>query len=610
MRPSPSIEPFTPSPDISLPHPVLRAALENLDVQLEEELVRYRRQRRLQSDRLQPDSLKPLVTQSRSFTFSGASLRSPLGGRPIAHRARTGIDLPSFKDFHPKDLDPDGNFPIGNSADAENPVKAILGDAGLGNAIAPQRPVSLFSRFSAQAANAAQAARESSVSIDRTEAYQSEAYQPAPSNDEESITASSPVPEDQFLSSAIDTAAIGIASYAQQPDLSAYTPSATLQKLAYEQFSNSSPEPEGYLESSEELLKSIEEEMPRSRRRADLLNLLLTPLGVGSMLLLLLSSAALGFLIMNPGTLSALLAPDADLAANPPSAPGSPNSPISPSSPSSPSRPLTRVPTTPIDSAPPSPDLSADEFQDVNLNTLSTLPSGSSASPGQQSVPRSDRVGDRSVAQSNPQPGSQPSSGSQSGAQAPTQTGSQNGSAAPAVVPQSDLPTVPVQSQPAQPQPAQAAPAYAPPVYTQPPYSPPAYTPPVYTQPSYNPSASPSSPSPTLSPAAPAQASPSASQPIDVPPPQSGSSDVATAASASSFETQRSGAQDYYYVGADYSGDSSLQQARQTIPDAYVRNLPSGGAIVQAGAFSSEAAAQERVQELQQQGFPAQIYRP
>jgi cell division septation protein DedD len=52
-----------------------------------------------------------------------------------------------------------------------------------------------------------------------------------------------------------------------------------------------------------------------------------------------------------------------------------------------------------------------------------------------------------------------------------------------------------------------------------------------------------------------------------------------------------------------------LQQARQSVPDAYVRNLPSG-AKVQLGAFSSEAAAQERVQELQQQGIPAQVYQP
>ena len=608
MRPSPSIEPFTPSPDISLPHPVLRAALDNLDVQLEEELVRYRRQRRLQSDKVQSNTFQSRFqadsAQSRSFTVGGAAL----GSRPIARRAQTGIDLPSFKDFNPgKDFNADGEFPIGNSSDAENPVKSILGSA-----IASQRSASHFSRSSASSLRIPSVEVPPFSPIEATlptPAYQPKAYQPRtyqqPVPREEGFTAlplsseeqpfsdaigSDAIGSDSIGSDSIGSDSIGITSYAQQPELSAYVPNATLQKFVHEQRDNYSSDPEGYLESSEELLKSIQEETPlRVRRRADLLDLLLTPLGVGSMLLLLLSSATLGFLIMNPGTLSALVSPDDHIAANP----ASPNS-------SSPiSGPLMRVPTTPIDSAPPSPDLSAEEFRDVNLNTLSTLPSGSSAA-----AQRSTHSSDRSVAQSGAQP-SAPAS-------APTQTGGSR-NAAPAIVPQSDLPTVPVQSQPVQPQPAQSAPAYAPPAYIQPPYSPPAYTQPPYN-PSSSPSANPSSPSPTGSPTLPTQARPAASRPIDVPPPDTASSEIAVAPTSSSATTRpattRSAAQDYYYVGTNYSGDSSLQQARQTVPDAYVRNLPSGGAIVQAGAFSSESAAKERVQELQQQGFPAQIYRP
>ena len=45
MRPPSSIEPFTPSDAITL-HPTLQAVLDNLDVQIEAELSRYRRQRR------------------------------------------------------------------------------------------------------------------------------------------------------------------------------------------------------------------------------------------------------------------------------------------------------------------------------------------------------------------------------------------------------------------------------------------------------------------------------------------------------------------------------------------------------------------------------------
>ena len=571
MRPSPSIEPFTPSPDISLPHPVLRAALDNLDVQLEEELVRYRRQRRLQSDqyqsnsyqsRLSADLFKPLTAQSRSFTVGGAAL----GNRPIARRVQTGLELPKFNT-----LSPDGEFPIGNSAETENPVKSILGSS-----IAPQRTASRFSQSAVQP-DRVPFAKMPSVKMPpfapveaAPATYQPEPYQPAS--------------EEQPLASAI-----GITSYAQQPELSAYAPNATLQKLVHEQYEHNLPDPEGYLESSEELLKSIEEEMPlRARRRADLLDLLLTPLGVGLMLLLLLSTATLGFLIMNPGTLSALFSSGSTVAASP-----SPSTPLN--------SPLTRVQTTPIDSAPPSPDLSAEEFRDVNLNTLSTLPSGSSAA-AQRSAQHRDRANEHSVAQA----------GSQAGSPAPNQSG---GNVAPAIAPQPNLPTVPVQSQPAQAKP-ESIPAYSPPVYTQPPYSPPAYNQPAYNQPPYNPSpaASPSSspaasPSPTGSPALPAQASPSASRPIDVPPPDSASSNIATAPPSSASAPQSPATQDYYYVGTDYSGDSSLREARQTVPDAYVRNLPSGGAIVQAGAFSSKSAAEDRVQELQQQGLPAQIYR-
>ena len=584
MRPSPSIEPFTPSPDVSLPHPVLRAALDNLDVQLEEELVRYRRQRRLQSDQYQSNSYqsklsadlsKPMTAQSRSFTVGGAAL----GNRPIARRVQTGLELPKFNT-----LSPEGEFPIGNSADTENPVKSILGSS-----IAPQRAASRFSQVPVQPDRVPFAKMPSvkmppfaPVEAAPVTAYQSEPYQSEPYQSEPY----QPALEEQPLASAI-----GITSYAQQPELSAYAPSATLQKLAHEQYEHNLPDPEGYLESSEELLKSIEEEMPlRARRRADLLDLLLTPLGVGLMLLLLLSTATLGFLIMNPGTVSALFSPGSNVAASP-----SPSSPLN--------SPLTRVPTTRIDSAPPSPDLSAEEFRDVNLNTLSTLPSGSSAA-AQRSAQQRDRANEHSVAQAGSQAGSQ--APAQAGSSAPAQAGS---NAAPAT-PQPNLPTVPVQSQPAQAKP-ESIPVYSPPTYTQPPYSPPAYNPPPYNpSPAASPSSSPTaSPSPTGSPALPTHASPSASRPIDVPPPDSASSNIATAPPSSASAPQSPAAQDYYYVGTDYNGNSSLQEARQTVPDAYVRNLPSGGAIVQAGAFSSKSAAEERVQELQQQGLPAQIYR-
>jgi cell division septation protein DedD len=62
-----------------------------------------------------------------------------------------------------------------------------------------------------------------------------------------------------------------------------------------------------------------------------------------------------------------------------------------------------------------------------------------------------------------------------------------------------------------------------------------------------------------------------------------------------------------YYVVTDYTGDQSLEDARTAVGDAYVRNF-SEGARIQMGAFDEEGSAQELVQQLEQQGIPAQIY--
>ena len=64
-----------------------------------------------------------------------------------------------------------------------------------------------------------------------------------------------------------------------------------------------------------------------------------------------------------------------------------------------------------------------------------------------------------------------------------------------------------------------------------------------------------------------------------------------------------------YYVVTEYTGDPSLNQARQAVGDAYVRNFPVG-ARIQLGAFSSEADAAAHAEALQGQGISAQVYNP
>ncbi len=61
-----------------------------------------------------------------------------------------------------------------------------------------------------------------------------------------------------------------------------------------------------YLESSEELLRSLAEEEAGAEQERSSIESLLTPLGIGSMMLMLIGSGMLGYFIMNPSTLTAL----------------------------------------------------------------------------------------------------------------------------------------------------------------------------------------------------------------------------------------------------------------------------------------------------------------
>ncbi|NJP08046.1 MAG: hypothetical protein HC866_00015 [Leptolyngbyaceae cyanobacterium RU_5_1] len=66
--------------------------------------------------------------------------------------------------------------------------------------------------------------------------------------------------------------------------------------------------PGDYLESSEELLRSLAAEEAEVQTEQRFMQSLLTPMGVGSMLLLLVSSVLFGFVIMNPASLTQLFA--------------------------------------------------------------------------------------------------------------------------------------------------------------------------------------------------------------------------------------------------------------------------------------------------------------
>jgi cell division septation protein DedD len=65
--------------------------------------------------------------------------------------------------------------------------------------------------------------------------------------------------------------------------------------------------------------------------------------------------------------------------------------------------------------------------------------------------------------------------------------------------------------------------------------------------------------------------------------------------------------QGFYYVFVKYDGESSLQQARKVVPDAY---LSPEGTQIYLGAFKKESQAKTLVKELQTQGISAAVDQP
>jgi hypothetical protein len=113
-------------------------------------------------------------------------------------------------------------------------------------------------------------------------------------------------------------------------------------------------QPDDYLESSEALLRSLAEEQPQKRKPTNN-DSLLSPLGIGSRLLLLVVSIILGYVLFNPKSLSVFLSAGKSEPNSPPTA--STNN-VKNTEVAKPERP-----TTPI---PKYPDLARDEFPEVN----------------------------------------------------------------------------------------------------------------------------------------------------------------------------------------------------------------------------------------------------
>lgn len=131
--------------------------------------------------------------------------------------------------------------------------------------------------------------------------------------------------------------------------------------------SSSAFAPNNYLESSEKLIESLDESKAEPAVERSLAASLLTPLGLSSMLLFLLSCTALGYAVMYPSSLAKMVGLNRLLALRAPSPSDSPAS--------------TAISDTGTKELPKAPNLVSKEFVELDLSTLSNVNPTASAIP-------------------------------------------------------------------------------------------------------------------------------------------------------------------------------------------------------------------------------------
>lgn len=341
--------------------------------------------------------------------------------------------------------------------------------------------------------------------------------------------------------------------------------------------------PEDYLESSEELLRTLSQEQAHVEAEQGFMKSLLTPLGMGAMLLMLMTSALFGFVIMNPSSVSQLFANRNTSPTN--AVPGDAG-------------------TSGNAAQVPQPDLSKQEFPELSLGNLGSIPPNAAATPEAlkpatgKSAPKTTNLGAAGITQP-------------PGTAAPS---------VPRINPPAPEPAPPAGDVPSPRRLAPSSRDYAPPSRS---YTPPVprYDPPVqsssspppptrrYRVPRNSPAPSRSSPPPARK-VTPPEVKPSTANTIPKfsPSPRGDRPAPALSPLPAASASPMVGKSDYKVV-TPYTSDRALQDYRGKVPDAYVKNY-SDGAKVQFGAYQDESAAKAQVDELRKQGIPADIYKP
>ncbi len=314
-----------------------------------------------------------------------------------------------------------------------------------------------------------------------------------------------------------------------------------------------------YLESSEELLRSLAQEEADAELERNGLEKLITPFGVGSMLLMLMASGMFGYLVMNPSTFAAI----GSLAGRffIPKATAPQTAPIA---------------AQPNNDAGPIPQ--GKEFMDLSLNSFSVLgtqpnSAGLPSVPGQPlkgnimptnlaaSLKPTEKAGPalpKSLISATPAPGA--SAGTVNPGTPLFSGGS--GIFRPSDNDEDDRPAEPTYTEP---RPARRSNAggrsYAPA--------------PVRTAPLSAPIAA----------------------PVEVPPPPS----VPTR--LSSPEPAPVPAAPQYRLEKQYTSDRDLEKAQQVEPGSYFKNGENGAIIQMGGSYNTREEAEAKAQELKQRGI-------
>jgi hypothetical protein len=359
--------------------------------------------------------------------------------------------------------------------------------------------------------------------------------------------------------------------------------------LATDQGFGESQGPHDYFESSEELLRSLAEEEATVAAERNVLEGLLTPMGVGSMLLMLLGSGMFGYLIMNPASLNAVKGLATQIAAF---------------RSNSSAQPSTNVASVDVDGPNTadgtwmsnSPALDANEFLNLSLGNISAL---RTRPGGLNLMPQPGGVAPLQQLDGQPAPGAK--TPEQSGDKATDKSGSAKKITG--LTPLNIKPIVPPTPaisragssgsnqgnqrpignifDPARNYEPAPAPRYNAPNYSSAPPSRPArsYEPPRYEAPAYKPEpvyVAPIEPVRSLPPA------PVVEAPIAVPEPRR-----------------------EYRVEAPYTSDADLEAIQKDNPNASFRNGDSGANV--GASYSSQAEAEAEAARWREKGIEAEV---